>query len=93
VLKRRPDQDAALVTLLEPQQDLSSPDYHRWLTPDEFGSRFGASGEDVQAFTGWLQLHGFDVAGASRGRLAIEFCGTARSVEQAFHAPRTLFRA
>src|SRR6185437_16830267 len=35
--KRSPEQEAALAALLAGQQDRSSPNYHRWLSPDEFG--------------------------------------------------------
>src|SRR5450755_2159172 len=34
VLKRSPEQDAALLKLLADQQDKSSPSYHHWLTPE-----------------------------------------------------------
>src|SRR3954469_9347864 len=37
VLKRSPAQDAALQQFMEEQQDKSSPNYHKWLTPDEYG--------------------------------------------------------
>ena len=30
-----------LARLIAAQQDPASPEYHRWLTPDEFTSRFG----------------------------------------------------
>src|SRR5579885_706068 len=38
VLKRSPEQEAALITLLDQQQDKSSPNYHKWLTPEELAS-------------------------------------------------------
>lgn len=41
VLKRSPQQDFALHKLLDDQQDKVSPNYHKWLTPDEFGVQFG----------------------------------------------------
>ena len=37
VLKRSPEQQAALSKLLDDQQDKSSPAYHKWLTPEQFG--------------------------------------------------------
>ena len=43
VLKRSDTQEAALQTLLDAQQDQSSPSYHQWLTPDQFGQQFGPS--------------------------------------------------
>src|ERR1700760_2773092 len=36
-------QQTALNTLVEAQHDPHSPLYHQWLTPAEYGSRFGAS--------------------------------------------------
>src|SRR5271170_5460418 len=38
VFKLSPDQQAALQTLLRQQQDRSSPQYHKWLTPEQYAS-------------------------------------------------------
>ncbi len=85
VLQRSPQQDHSLVTLLDSQQDKSSPNYHQWLTPDQFGQQFGPADSDVQTVTSWLQLHGFQVTRVSKGKTIIEFDGTAGQVQQAFH--------
>jgi len=77
VLKRSPEQDAALLRLLDEQQDKSSPNYHKWLTPEEFGQRFGPADADIQAVTGWLEAHGFRLNQVSKGRSVIEFSGRA----------------
>jgi len=87
VLKRSPEQETALSSLLEQQQDVSSGNYHQWLAPDEFGRRFGPDDADVQTVTRWLQSHGLAIARVSRGRVSIEFSGTASSVEETFHTP------
>ena len=86
VLKRSDAQESALRTLLDAQQDLNSPSYHQWLTPDQFGQQFGPSDQDMQAVAGWLISHGFQIGGISRGRTVIEFSGSASQVRQAFHA-------
>ena len=85
VLKRSPDQEAALAKLLAEQQDKSSPNYHKWLSPDEFGQQFGASDQDIQKITSWLQSHGFQVNSAISGHNIIDFSGTAAQVQSAFH--------
>ena len=85
VLTRDPQQDFALHKLLDDQQDKASPNYHKWLTPDEFGVQFGPSDQDLQLVTGWLQTHGFQVNRVSHGRTVIEFSGVEAQVEQAFH--------
>jgi pro-kumamolisin-like protein len=87
VLKRSPAQEAALAKLLAEQQDRSSPNYHRWLTPSQFGQLFGVSDEDIQKITSWLGSHGFVIDSVSNGRQLITFSGTAGQVEEAFHAP------
>jgi len=85
VLKRSPQQDFTLHKLLDDQQDKASPNYHKWLTPDEFGLQFGPSDQDLQLVTGWLQTQGFQVNRVSHGRTVIEFSGTEAQVEQALH--------
>jgi len=83
-IKRSPEQDAGLKTLLDAQQDRSSSDYHRWLTPEEFGQRFGASQQDLETVAAWLKAQGFQVGAIANGRTFIEFSGTAGQVRQAF---------
>ena len=83
-LKSGPEQEADLERLLTEQQDPSSPHYHDWLTPKQFGERFGAPAEDIDVIVRWLQAHGLDVAGVYNGRRQIEFSGTARQIEEAF---------
>ncbi|MGH9746868.1 MAG: Ig-like domain repeat protein [Candidatus Acidiferrales bacterium] len=85
VLKRSAEQEAALDTLLDQQQDKSSPNYHAWLTPEQFGQQFGPADQDIQTVTAWLQLQGFQIARVSNGRTVIEFSGTAAQVQSAFH--------
>ncbi|HXW55388.1 MAG TPA: protease pro-enzyme activation domain-containing protein, partial [Candidatus Cybelea sp.] len=85
VLKRSPQQEAALEALLDAQQDKSSPNYHGWLTPEEFGKQFGPADQDIQAITSWLSGHGFQVSRISKGRLIIEFSGNAGQLQASFH--------
>jgi Pro-kumamolisin, activation domain/Bacterial Ig-like domain (group 3) len=85
VLQRGADQESALESLLEQLQDSTSPNFHHWLTPQQFGQQFGPSDQDVQTVTNWLQSHGFQVTGVSNGRTVIEFSGTASQINEAFH--------
>lgn len=85
VLKRSPAQERDLEVLLSQQQDKSSPNYHRWLTPEQFGQQFGLTDPDIQKITEWLQAKGFRVGEVAKGRTVIEFSGTAGQIEQAFH--------
>ena len=85
VLKSSPEQEHALQTLLDQQQDKSTPNYHRWLTPDEFGAAFGVEESDLQQISDWLTAHRFSVDNVARGRRSIMFSGTAAEVEETFH--------
>ena len=58
ILKRSPEQESALRKLLDEQLDQTSPNFHKWLTPDEFGQQFGPSSEDIRSVTSWLESHG-----------------------------------
>ena len=85
VLQRSAEQEAALRKLLDGQQIKSSPNYHMWLTPEQFGQQFGPADADIQAVTSWLSSQGFQVSHVAAGRTVIEFSGTAGQVRQAFH--------
>lgn len=84
VLKRSPEREAALEQFLAAQHDSNSPDYQHWLTPEQFGERFGATSEDLDRVTAWLRGHGFAVHDIPAGRQHIDFSGVATQVEQAF---------
>ncbi len=84
VLKRSPEQETALRKLLDDQQDKHSPNYHKWLTPEDFGKQFGPTDTDMATIAAWLQSHGFEV-GSTKGRTVLEFSGSASQVQEAFH--------
>src|SRR5437660_7364007 len=68
VLKQSPSQKTALQQLLAEQQDPSSPNYHQWLTPEQYADRFGLSQNDLDKISAWLQSEGFTVSHVARGR-------------------------
>src|ERR1035441_3194964 len=74
-----------LEEFLAEQQTASSPNYHRWLTPEEFGARFGLSDSDTGKLVEWLRSQGLQVHDVARGRHWITFSGTAETVARALH--------
>jgi pseudomonalisin len=84
VLRADPAQDAALEELIRAQQDPESPYYHRWLTPEQFGTRFGISQNDLRQVTAWLQSRGMRIEEVPASRRTVVFSGAARQVESAF---------
>lgn len=65
-------------------QDPASPDYHQWLTPEQYASQFGASPADIARLTTWLVSQGLSVDGTSRTATRVEFHGTVAQIDRAF---------
>ncbi len=93
VLSRSSQQQAALDQYLAEVQDKASPNFHRWLTPEEFGQLYGPADSDIAALVAWLQSHGLTVETVSKGRTNIAFSGTVSQVEEAFHTAIHSFSA
>jgi len=85
LLNRPAEREAALEQYLKDVHTLGSANYHQWLTPVEFGTRFGPPDSDIQAVSGWLSAEGFQVARVSKGRTFIEFSGNLGQIGEAFH--------
>lgn len=92
VLQPSAQQQQELVMLMKKQQQAGSPEYHKWLTPQQFGERFGVSQNDLKQITGWLQSQGFHVDRVSNSRSWVVFSGNSSQVEQAFHTQMHQFQ-
>jgi subtilase family serine protease len=76
---------ADLAEFLEKQRDPSSSDYRNWLSPEEYGERFGSTDNDLAAISSWLESAGFKIEQVARARNWITFTGTADQIAQTFH--------
>ncbi|HKW31740.1 MAG TPA: protease pro-enzyme activation domain-containing protein [Candidatus Acidoferrum sp.] len=83
-LKRSPEQEKALQQFLDELQTAGSPNFHHWLTAQEFGERFGVAKSDLDAIASWLESHGFRVNVVYPSGMLIDFSGTAAQVHKAF---------
>ena len=83
---RTAQQQADLDALVAAQQDPSSPQYHQWLTPADFGARFGLADADIAKTQTWLESQGFTVTSVSPSHNSITFSGTAATAGSAFGA-------
>jgi len=79
-----PSQQKTLDQLLAQQQDRSSPNYHKWLTPQQFADRFGLSQNDMNKVTAWLKSNGFQILSVGGGRNSVSFSGTAAQAQRTF---------
>jgi subtilase family serine protease len=85
MLRRGELQQQALEQFIGRQYDPRSQDFHRWLTPQQFGAEFGPSSEDIRKVTQWLTQQGFRLNSVPASGLFVDFSGTAGQVAQAFH--------
>ena len=84
-LKRSPEREAAMKQYIGDLHNSQSPNYHQWLTAEQFAEHYGIAQEDVATVTGWLTSHGFTVEGVQGSGLVIDFSGTAGQVRSAYH--------
>jgi subtilase family serine protease len=75
---------AELTRLLADQQNPASSQYHRWLTPDEFTSRFGPTDGDLARVARWLRKSGFTVTSADASTREVSFTATVAQAQDAF---------
>ena len=85
LLKPTAAQQADLEQLLQQQQDPASPNYHRWLTPEQYAERFGVAASDVAQIVSWLESQGLTVNNVARSRTFVSFSGTAAQAASALH--------
>src|SRR6202044_3586852 len=77
-------QQADLTQLLAAQLNPSSPSYHQWLTPEQYGARFGLSSADLAKVSSWLTSQGFTITSVARSSTYINFTGTVAQAQTAF---------
>ena len=83
VLKRSPEQEAALAAFNERQYDPKSRDFHHWLHAEELPA-YGPSDSDIAQVTSWLQNRGFQITEVSKGRVWFLFSGSVSQVDRPF---------
>lgn len=85
VLKRDTATETALEAAIAAQYNPKSPNYHKWMTPQQFRANYGVADEDSTAVANWLSSQGFSEIRLTDGGAVIEFSGTAAIVRNAFH--------
>jgi subtilase family serine protease len=82
---------ATLEALIANQHNPKSPQFQKWLTPQQFGEQFGVTDSDIAAVTSWLASQGFTVNNVYPNKTQIDFSGTAAQVNQAFHTQEKVY--
>src|SRR6266481_3491518 len=76
---------AQLNKLLQEIYDPSSPNYHHYLTPEEFAQRFGPSQADYDSLVAFANSHNLSVTGKHPNRTLLDVNGSVADIEKALH--------
>lgn len=74
-----------LETFLQQLYNPSSPNYHHFLTVQQFIDQYGPTAQDYDKVTAFAATHGLSVTRTFSNRLLVNVSGNSSSVEQAFH--------
>jgi Pro-kumamolisin, activation domain/Bacterial Ig-like domain (group 3) len=83
---------AELDELLRQLYDPASPNYHKFLTPEEFTARFGPTEADYAAIQNFARTNGLTVAKTYGNRMLLDVTAPATAVENAFHVTLRTYR-
>ena len=81
----------ALSSLLQQIYDPASPNYHQYLTPEQFTEEFGPSEQDYQAVIAFAKTNGLTVTGTYPNRLLVGVNGTVADIQKAFRVTMHLY--
>jgi uncharacterized repeat protein (TIGR03803 family) len=76
---------AGLTNLLRELYDPRSPNFHQFLTPDQFAEQFGPDEADYQAVINFANANHLKVLGTYSNRLLVDVDGSVGDIESAFH--------
>lgn len=86
-----PAQAADLARFQADLQNPASKQFHKFLTPEEYGARFGLNTADLEKIKNWLEQSGFSNITVANSRTSIQFSGTAGQLEAAFRTSLHLY--
>ena len=70
---------------LKKLQDKSSPNFHKYLSPDQWNARFAPSVQEEQAVVDWVTSQGLTVTARYPNRLMVNVEGSVDTIQKAFN--------
>lgn len=83
--------ESTLDELLREQQNPTSENYQKWLTPTQFGEKFGVSKDVYQMAISWLENSNIKVTQSWSNRLRLDFQASVSTLQKAFQTQIQLF--
>ncbi|MGO8765423.1 MAG: protease pro-enzyme activation domain-containing protein, partial [Limisphaerales bacterium] len=84
--------ESALSNLLQQIYDPASPNFHHFLTPEQFTEQFGPSEADYQAVVDFAKASGFQVTATHPNRMLLDVNGPVSAIEKALHVTMHLYQ-
>ena len=84
---------SGLDSLLSDIYDPNSPQYHQYLTPDQFEQMFAPTSDQVQQVITYLQSQGMTITGVAPNNLLIDATATVSQVQSAFSVKINTYQA
>ncbi|MBN8885800.1 MAG: hypothetical protein J0I77_08780 [Rudaea sp.] len=83
---------AELDLLVHDLYDPQSPQFHKYLSPEQFTERFGPTQADYDAVAAWAQANGFSITGTTPNRRLISIEGDADTINRALNVTMTEYQ-
>jgi subtilase family serine protease len=81
-----------LTNLLQQLYDPASPNYHQYLTVEQFTEQFGPTEQDYQRILDFAARKGLKVTGRHRNRLLVDVSGSAADIERVFKVKMRVYQ-
>ena len=82
----------SLTNLLQQLYNPASPNYRRYLTPEQFAAQFGPRESDYQAVIAFAKSHGLTVTGTHPNYTLLDVSATVGSIEKALQISLRVYR-
>jgi Pro-kumamolisin, activation domain len=84
--------EAVLDLFLQQLYDPSSPNYHHYLTPEQFTEKFGPTDQDYQKVIAFAHANGLTVTATHGNRVLLDVSGSVADVERAFQITMRVYQ-
>jgi subtilase family serine protease len=84
--------EAGLDQLIQQIYDPASPDFHHYLTPDQFTAQFGPSQQDYDTVINFLKAKGLAVITTYSNRTLVDVSGDTATINNAFHVALRVYQ-
>jgi len=82
----------ALTNLLRQIYDPASPNYHHYLTPEQFTEMFGPTEKDYRAVMAFAKANGLEVTGTHPNRMLVDVSGSVANIQKAMHVTLRVYQ-